>query len=435
MAGFKTQWTTSAPGETITLPLTNNGTFNCTVNWGDGGATSTITAWDDVDKTHTYAAAGTYDVEITGECPGWSFNNGGDKLKIVDILYWGDSADFGGFQYLTGGFYGCTNLKSTGVGKILVKVGLADLAYLFSNCSNASFTSITSGLFDNCVNLTSCVHVFSGCNKITTAPSGLLDNCVNLTGVNAFFYLCTLLETIPANFFKGSLIVSFRDALSMCSKLQLNKNIFYADGEQATRFKNKNTDFTRCFSRTSFTGIQGEAPDLWNCDFGTGTIITTDCFAGAGNTLTSISNYESIPNAWGGVLKSVAASTGTYEWHQKKSATGLIDVVLSSAATPVADGWMIRSLANGSITVSPRFGAAIITGAASTIKTDTWHKITFERSVAGLMKLYVDGVLVGSATATTFPVANYLAADLDTDCELALCDPTGSISLRKHLTT
>ena len=84
-------------------------------------------------------------------------------------------------------------------------------------------------------------------------------------------------------------------------KVQINRNIFYADGEQATRFAGKTVDFRNCFQRGSSTGgIQGEAPDLWNCTFGL--VYSTSCFAGAGNSATSISNYASIPTAWGGPL-------------------------------------------------------------------------------------------------------------------------------------
>lgn len=312
MAGFKTQWTTSAPGETITLPLFDSGVFNCTVDWGDGGATSAITAWDDVDKTHTYVAAGTYDVEITGECPAWLFNNAGDKLKIVDILDWGDSADFGGFSYLYGGFYGCTNLKSCGpVGsKILAKAGLNSLFRLFSLCSNASFTVINPGLFDNCANVTNMSEMYYGCTNLISIPSGLFDFCSSNLTFAFCFGLCTSLASIPANLFRLNLsVTSFSYCLYLCSKLQLNKNTFYADGEQSTRFLNKTVTFTNCFNRTSFTGVQGEAPDLWNCNFGTGSANPTSCFSGAGNTAASISNYADIPVPWGGPYGGLLDST------------------------------------------------------------------------------------------------------------------------------
>jgi len=57
-------------------------------------------------------------------------------------------------------------------------------------------------------------------------------------------------------------------------------------------------NFQACFSRPSFTGTQGEAPELWECDFGSGTPTKTECYAGAGNSLTSLSNYGDIPSDW-----------------------------------------------------------------------------------------------------------------------------------------
>jgi len=71
--------------------------------------------------------------------------------------------------------------------------------------------------------------------------------------------------------------------------------MFYDSGESGTRFNGKSVNFQSCFERSTFTGTQGTAPDLWNC---TGTPTKTTCFGGAGNNLTSISNYTDIPVEW-----------------------------------------------------------------------------------------------------------------------------------------
>lgn len=386
--GFKTEWVVAgdATARTITLPLYNTGTFNCTVSWGDGTSDSTVTTYDDADRAHTYAADGTYEVEITGECPGWSFNNTGDKLKITDIINWGHSSLFGGFSYLTAGFYGCTNLKSTGVGKIVSKNTLTSLSQLFRSCTGN--TSITAGMFDNCTYLTSSgfhyvfyqnsitsipadlfkynvsvsttgfAGTFRACGSLTTIPTDLFKYNVALTSsaFSSTFYDCTSLTTLPTDLFryntevtssafestfracaltslpsdifryntkastdsfKGAFInctalatvpenlfkynvsaLSFWSAFYNCNKLQQVSTMFYAAGEQSTRFLNQSVDFSNCFNRSSFTGTQGDAPDLWNCDFGTGTPVKTDCWEGAGNSTTSLSNYASIPAAW-----------------------------------------------------------------------------------------------------------------------------------------
>jgi hypothetical protein len=59
------------------------------------------------------------------------------------------------------------------------------------------------------------------------------------------------------------------------------------------------SNFTECFKLISaFTGTQGTAPDLWDCDFGTETPTTTNCFTG--HSTDSVDNYADIPTAWGG---------------------------------------------------------------------------------------------------------------------------------------
>lgn len=269
-SGFVTEWTVAgdATARTITLPLYNSGTFNCVVDWGDG-TTSTITAYNSANRIHTYATDGVYYVAITGNCPSWSFNNTGDKLKITAIKQWGD-INFSGFKYLSKGFYGCSNLTSLGIGKIKV--------------------------YDT--TLTILQFCFDG-TKITSIPSGLFDNCVNVTDFVSVFQSCTSLTSIPTDLFRyNTSAYIFENTFNSCSNLQVKDNIFYADGEQSTRFLNKSAYFTNCFYRTTFTGTQGTVPDLWNCDFGTGTPTKTGCFGGAGNTATSISNFADIPAAW-----------------------------------------------------------------------------------------------------------------------------------------
>ena len=85
-----------------------------------------------------------------------------------------------------------------------------------------------------------------------------------------------------------------------CWDLQLKRyrNIFFADGEEPTRFLNQSVNFTNCFSRSSYSGVLGEAPPLWNCTWGTGTTTSTTCYGGAGNSAASLTNYASVPAGW-----------------------------------------------------------------------------------------------------------------------------------------
>ena len=89
----------------IHLPLMGIGTYNFTIDWGDGNS-SQITDWEQTNTTHTYNAEGNYTLQITGTIIGWAFNNGGDKLKILEIIQWGNLqlGNLGGY------FYGSANL-------------------------------------------------------------------------------------------------------------------------------------------------------------------------------------------------------------------------------------------------------------------------------------------------------------------------------------
>jgi len=306
LSGFITEWTVAGDvtARTVTLPLYDDGTFNCTVDWGDGTAESTIASYNDANRIHVYAVDGTYEIEIQGNCPSWSFNDAGDKLKITDIINWGDDSVFGGFSYLFNGFYGCINLQSLGTGVIGISgTGCATFNQSFMGC--LLITTITTGLFDLHINVSTngFAGTFYGWEELTAIPIDLFRYNVLASG-RAFvstFSGCIKLASVPEGLFEYNVLAiknGFYRTFYGCNKLQLNAWIFYASGDEDTRFLNQSPDFTSCFERTSFTGTQGTAPALWDCSFGTGTEVSTDCFGGAGNSLTSLDNYASIPSGW-----------------------------------------------------------------------------------------------------------------------------------------
>ena len=133
-------------------------------------------------------------------------------------------------------------------------------------------------------------------------PNTLFSGNTLLTSFDFTFALCSNLQSIQPDLFRyNSNAFSFTRTFYQCSKLQLNSNIFYSGSEINTRFFNLDfagSGFTECFYRDSFTGVQGTAPDLWNCNFGTGVPDETGCYGGSGNSLTSLSNYALIPGSW-----------------------------------------------------------------------------------------------------------------------------------------
>lgn len=407
---FTTEWTVAgdAAARTITLPLVESRAegalaYDCVVDWGDGTTPSLVTSYNDANRIYTYPSDGTYVVKIYGVMEGWSFNNGGDKLKITKVIHWGDSQAFEGFKYLNAGFYGCSNLTDIGTSPIsasgtgvlsqgfqntfrdtgfssisnvlfskhlltetfascfrgsaltALPAGALDnntaVTSLYQFCTNASaFTTVADGLLDKLTSVTNMQAMFQNTalsaipnnfldyntlvtnlatafddtsitelpvdllkylvnltdtseafrdTDIATIPNGFLDYNTALIDVSQMFRGCLSLATSPANLCRNNTsITNFSQMFLGCIKHQQNADIFYAAGEQSTRFLNQSPDFTQCFERSSFTGTQGTAPDLWDCDFGTGTPTTTDCWNGAGNSASSLTNYASIPAGW-----------------------------------------------------------------------------------------------------------------------------------------
>ena len=103
---FVSVWRVNA-NESITLPLTENGTYNFKVFWGDGEE-SIVATYDLESATHTYVQAGDYEVTIWGEIQGFNFFKTNQSAKnILDISSWGQ-VKLGNDQAY---FFRCSNLQ------------------------------------------------------------------------------------------------------------------------------------------------------------------------------------------------------------------------------------------------------------------------------------------------------------------------------------
>ena len=153
IGSFRSTWKTSANNETITLPLVDDAayTYNFTVDWRDDTAISTITSFDDAAKTHTYETAGDHDIVIKGTLEAWSFNNAGDKNKILSVESFGDL----GYKNLSGAFQGCTNLTAFEGG---ITSDVTDMSFMFASTNNAT-PDVSSW---NVSSVTNMASMFSG---------------------------------------------------------------------------------------------------------------------------------------------------------------------------------------------------------------------------------------------------------------------------------
>ena len=203
---FVSTWTVPAGNLSVTLPLYDGGTYNFTVNWGDG-ASGTVTTWDDPDKTRTYATAGTYTVTISGTLTGWSFDYGGDRNKIVGISQWGtfNPGSRGG------AFRGCEelNISATDAPNLTLVTSLKEMfndakkltTPNFSNWNTASVQNI-EGMFRgatlfngnvstwNTSSVTGMREMFNNArafNQPLAPAAGGVWNTSNVTGMDGMF--------------------------------------------------------------------------------------------------------------------------------------------------------------------------------------------------------------------------------------------------------
>ena len=127
---FRSTWRVPEGDKSITLPLVGDYNYNFTVDWGDG-ETSRVTSHNDPDRTHTYMAAGDYNLVIKGILEAWSFNSSGDKDKIISVEDFGDL----GYKNLSRAFFGCTNL---GVFEGGVTSDVTNMASMFDGATQAN---------------------------------------------------------------------------------------------------------------------------------------------------------------------------------------------------------------------------------------------------------------------------------------------------------
>lgn len=164
---FKTIWNTrlvtegSSDYNQIRLPLVSTGTYDFTVNWGDG-QTNHITNWFSLDAIHTYSEPGIYLITIEGELVGWRFNNTQDRCKLLCIEQWGQiklGTTEGNY------FYGCTELNILTKDRLNLQ-GTINLDKCFKDCTNLTTSSQLS--YWDVKEVTSMAGMFSGCIKFNT---------------------------------------------------------------------------------------------------------------------------------------------------------------------------------------------------------------------------------------------------------------------------
>ena len=171
----KTDNTGTSASNQFTLPAT--GTYD--VNWGDGSIQTAQTG----AKTHTFASAGTYVIKVTGGLTAITFNNGGDRLKLLEIQNWGAIA----WTTMGNAYFGCANMQGTFT-DLPNLVGVTSMAGTFRECT--LFNGDVSGW--NTATVTDMNGIFSGAAAFNQNISSW--NTTAVTNMAAMFRSATAFD-------------------------------------------------------------------------------------------------------------------------------------------------------------------------------------------------------------------------------------------------
>lgn len=277
--------TTTSNNFTFYLPLIAYDGIepSCNVDWDDGN-TNLIQGSGDTNLYHTYATAGTYDIAISGTCPGLRVNNNISYRSLYKaVVSWGTT----GLKDVN--FYGCVNLTSIPTSGF---VGLNNIRQWNNTFRGTGITSIPSGMFEYTTLASEFVDTFSY-TQITTIPNNLFDNCTGVAQFSSTFNACTSLATIPNELFRyNTLVLSFSSCFRNCRALTNIPTFQY----------NTNVSIFRSVFQMSTTTNQSSQWDLdealWNrSPTPLGTYAFRNC-TGIGTNPSSTYSYADIPATW-----------------------------------------------------------------------------------------------------------------------------------------
>ena len=191
------------------LPVTAKSAASYFVDWGEGGAEEEFTTTG--NKDHTYAASGTYQVKVRGGMTALSFNNGGDKLKLMSIDNWGNIA----WSSFNGAFWGCSNMVGTYLDNPNTSA-VTNMYSMFNGCP--LFNGHVSGF--NTAAVTNMAYMFSACSVFNQSVANF--NTAKVANMNNMFRNC------PA--FKQSLATFSLDAATNIGEMLVGSTNINATG-------------------------------------------------------------------------------------------------------------------------------------------------------------------------------------------------------------
>lgn len=162
---------------TFTIPTTGVG-YNYKVETSDGQTFTGVTG----NLTITFPDANTlYDVSISGDFPRIYFNNGAERLKLIDIKQWGDIV-WGAVQ--GGTFYGCEDMGCSALDSPDME-SMTNGGYMFWNATSFNPSNFALTL----ENLIVGQNMFRGAASFN--PPNFAPTLENLDNASAMFHSAT----------------------------------------------------------------------------------------------------------------------------------------------------------------------------------------------------------------------------------------------------
>jgi hypothetical protein len=295
----------NAPTYTFKLPVTNNGYYSCSVDWGDG-TTSIISGSNSPNIYHTYAT-GSYTASISGLYQSFDVrgtSNVEARTVINGVQQWGN-----------------TGATKVNFGQTRNRINM-DMVYpqpgqfTWTDANNLFFAQPVSGfplveggiakgntikedLFYYCTNVRLFQSIFSSNAFLTNIPENLFNRCY--TGVqfgSSFFnanregFISGSFCTLPSGsgFFSSGSYDGFKNMGNMFFNFY-NLDTLYSASFDNTITAGSSMNATQLFAYSDARGtnpIQGQAPAIWTL---LPNITGTDAF----NNCTNLSNYDDIP--------------------------------------------------------------------------------------------------------------------------------------------
>ena len=209
-APFQFTIQTTTTDESFIIPCQNVGTFDATIDWGDGSATQTITAYNDANLTHTFATAGTYQIEVSGKFPNvYFYGNATSRAKVISV----DNLGTVGWQNFFRAFRECVNMTSFTPGTTSTS-DVTIMQDMFTYCS--SLTSLDLTAFDTS-NVTNFIGTFYGLTLLTSLNISNWDTS-NATTMRAMFRLPNV-TTLDLSSFDTSKVTDMAFMFQLCESL------------------------------------------------------------------------------------------------------------------------------------------------------------------------------------------------------------------------